>query len=155
MVEEEVQEETDFAKLAMKKLIPKAVKDQYQEYTTGSRVLQDPGNLFHWWAGQTNISTMQQMAFAHLCIPATSREAERAFSGCKYTISDHRSRLGEDILEAFEQWSSLPIQAQANPVYRIATEMRPTRNINKMSWVTFTRDKNVRCEYAQRRHRSG
>jgi hypothetical protein len=25
--------------------------------------------------------------------------------------------------------------------------MRPTRNINKMSWVTFTRDKNVRCEY--------
>ena len=49
-----MEEETDFAKLAMKKLIPKAVKDQYQEYTTGSRVLQDPGNLFHWWAGQTN-----------------------------------------------------------------------------------------------------
>ena len=75
---------------------------QYQEYTTGSRVLQDPGNLFHWWTGQTHISTMQQMAFDHLCIPATSCEAERAFSGCKYTISDHRSRLGEDILEALE-----------------------------------------------------
>ena len=65
VVEEEVEEEADFAKLAMKKLIPKAVKDQYQEYTTGSRVLQDPGNLFHWWAGQTNISTMQQMAFIY------------------------------------------------------------------------------------------
>ena len=102
MVEEEVEEETDFAKLAMKKLMPKAAKDQYQEYTTGSRVLQDPGNLFHWWAGQTHISTMQQMAFDHLCIPATSCEVERAFSGCKYTISDHRSRLGEDILEALE-----------------------------------------------------
>ena len=89
-------------KLAMKKLMPKAAKDQYQEYTTGSRVLQDPGNLFHWWAGQTHISTMQQMAFDHLCIPATSCEAERAFSGCKYTISDHRSYLGEDILEALE-----------------------------------------------------
>ena len=47
MVEAEVEEETDFAKLVMKKLMPKAVKDQYQEYTTGSRVLQDPGNLFH------------------------------------------------------------------------------------------------------------
>ena len=43
-----------------------------------------------------------KMAFDHLCIPATSCEAERAFSGCKYTISDHRSRLGEDILEALE-----------------------------------------------------
>jgi hypothetical protein len=75
---------------------------KYQEYTTGSRVLQDPGNLFHWWAGQTHISTMQEMAFDHLCIPATSCEAERAFSGCKYTISDHRSRLGEDVLEALE-----------------------------------------------------
>jgi hypothetical protein len=32
----------------------------------------------------------------------TSCEVERAFSGCKYTISDHRSRLGEDILEALE-----------------------------------------------------
>jgi hypothetical protein len=31
---------------------------------------------------------------------ATSCEAEWAFSGCKYTISDHRSRLGEDVLEA-------------------------------------------------------
>jgi hAT family C-terminal dimerisation region len=28
------------------------------------------------------ISTMQQLAFDHLCIPATSCEAERAFSGC-------------------------------------------------------------------------
>ena len=36
------------------------------------------------------------------CTPATSCEAERAFSGCKYTISNHRSRLGEDILEALE-----------------------------------------------------
>jgi hypothetical protein len=59
IVEEEVEEETDFAKLAMKKLIPKTVKDQYQEYITGSRVLQDPGNLFHWWASQTHISTSQ------------------------------------------------------------------------------------------------
>jgi hypothetical protein len=86
----------------MKKLMPEAAKDQYQEYTTGSRVLQDPGNLFHWWAGQTHISTMQQMAFDHLCIPATSCEAERAFSGCKCTISDHRSCLGEDIIETLE-----------------------------------------------------
>jgi hAT family C-terminal dimerisation region len=99
VVEAEVEEETDFAKLAMKKLMPKAVKDQYQEYTTGSRVLQDPGNLFHWWADQAHISTKQQMAFDYLCISATSCEA---FSGCKYTISDHRSRLGEDILEALK-----------------------------------------------------
>jgi hypothetical protein len=48
VVEEEMEEETDFAKLIMKKLISKTVKDQYQEYITGSRVLQDPGNLFHW-----------------------------------------------------------------------------------------------------------
>jgi hypothetical protein len=49
-----VEEKTDFAKLAMKKLMPKAVKDQYQEYITGSRVLHDPGNLFHWWANQSH-----------------------------------------------------------------------------------------------------
>jgi hypothetical protein len=42
------------------------------------------------------------MAFDHFCIPATSYEAERAFSGCKYIISDHRSRLREDILKALE-----------------------------------------------------
>jgi len=29
-------------------------------------------------------------------------EAERAFSGYKYTISDYLSRLGEDTLEALE-----------------------------------------------------
>jgi hypothetical protein len=34
VAEEEVEEETDFAKLAMKKLMPKAAKGQYQEYTT-------------------------------------------------------------------------------------------------------------------------
>jgi hypothetical protein len=39
VVEAEIEEETDFAKLGIKKLMPKAVKDQYQEYTTGSRVL--------------------------------------------------------------------------------------------------------------------
>jgi hypothetical protein len=38
VVEAEVEEETDFAKLVMKKLMPKAVKDQYQEiYNRQSR----------------------------------------------------------------------------------------------------------------------
>jgi hypothetical protein len=58
VAEEEVEEKTDFAKLVIKKLMSKAAKDQYQEYITGNRVLQNPGNLFYWWAGQTYISTM-------------------------------------------------------------------------------------------------
>src|SRR4051812_42849983 len=49
-----------------------------------------------------HISTMQQMVIDHPRIPATSCEAEWTFNGCKYTISDHQSRLGEDILEALE-----------------------------------------------------
>ena len=75
---------------------------QYQEYTTSSRVLQDQG--IYSIGGLAKLISLRcsKMAFDHLCIPATSCEAERAFSGCKYTISDHRSRLGEDILEALE-----------------------------------------------------
>jgi hAT family C-terminal dimerisation region len=36
------------------------------------------------------------MAFDYLYIPAISYKAERAFSGYKYIISNHRSRLGKD-----------------------------------------------------------
>lgn len=35
-------------------------------------------------------------------IPVMSTEAERIFSGSKLTISDQRSRLGDDIIEALE-----------------------------------------------------
>jgi hypothetical protein len=48
LVAEEEEEETDFAQLAMKKLLPKQVKDEYKDFIEGGRVLQAPANLFMW-----------------------------------------------------------------------------------------------------------
>jgi hypothetical protein len=45
---------------------------------------------------------MRQMAFDHISIPAMSAETERVFSDTKLFISDLRSRLGREIIEALE-----------------------------------------------------
>jgi hypothetical protein len=45
---------------------------------------------------------MRQMAFDHISIPAMSAETERVFSDTKLFISDLRSRLGPEIIEALE-----------------------------------------------------
>jgi hypothetical protein len=48
VAEEEEEEETDFAQLAMKKLLPKQVEDEYKDFIEDRRVLQAPANLFMW-----------------------------------------------------------------------------------------------------------
>ena len=48
LVAEEEEEETDFAQLAMKKLLPKQVKDEYKDFIEGGLVSQAPANLFMW-----------------------------------------------------------------------------------------------------------
>jgi hypothetical protein len=48
LVAEEEEEETDFAQLAMKKLLPEQVKDGYKDFIEGGQVLQAPANLFMW-----------------------------------------------------------------------------------------------------------
>jgi len=42
------------------------------------------------------------MALTYLTLPAMSAELERVFSGAKITLSDHRCRMGNDVLEAVE-----------------------------------------------------
>ena len=47
-------------------------------------------------------SDIARMGLELATIPVMSTEAERIFSGSKLTISDQRSRLGDDIIEALE-----------------------------------------------------
>jgi hypothetical protein len=61
-----------------------------------------PTDLYHWWNAQDHISSMRQMAFDHISIPAMSAETERVFSDTKLFISDLHSRLGPEIIEALE-----------------------------------------------------
>ena len=51
---------------------------------------------------EVNIPSMRQMAFDHISMPAMSAETERVFSDTKLFISDLRSRLGPEIIEALE-----------------------------------------------------
>ena len=51
---------------------------------------------------QDHIPSMRQMAFDHTSIPAMNAETERVFSDTKLFISDLRSRLGPEIIEALE-----------------------------------------------------
>jgi len=55
-----------------------------------------------WWNAQDHIPSMRQMAFDHISIPAMSAETERVFSDTKLLISDLRSRLEPEIIEALE-----------------------------------------------------
>ncbi|RPA80276.1 hypothetical protein BJ508DRAFT_201316, partial [Ascobolus immersus RN42] len=52
--------------------------------------------------------SLARMALNCLCIPAMSASAERLFSSTKHTLSDQRSRLGDEVLRAVEclkSWS--------------------------------------------------
>ena len=74
---------------------------QTKQPLTGARI-RAPENVFKWWAGETHLPNMCQLAFDHLSVPAMSSENERNFSDTKLIISDQRMRLGCDIVEALE-----------------------------------------------------
>ena len=83
-------------------MLPGVIEDEYKEYSEGQRTVRPPSNLYQWWNAQDHIPSMRQMAFDHISIPAMSSETERVFSDTKLFISDMRSRLGPEIIEALE-----------------------------------------------------
>jgi hypothetical protein len=92
----------DYFEAYLKKVLPGVVKDEYKEYSEGQRMVRPPTNLYQWWNAQNHIPSMRQMAFDHISIPAISAETERVFSNTKLFISDLRSRLRPEIIEALE-----------------------------------------------------
>jgi hypothetical protein len=86
----------------LKKVLPDVVEDEYKEYSESQRMVRPPANVYQWWNAQDHIPSMRQMAFDHISIPAMSAETERVFSDTKLFISDLRSRLGPEIIEALE-----------------------------------------------------
>jgi len=80
--------------------------DEYERYCTERRQGQKTAknfNLCSFWAGQENIyPLLARMAFDMLSIPATSSECERTFSSTKLLLTDQRSRIKDDMIEASE-----------------------------------------------------
>lgn len=63
------------------------------------------GSLISWWmspAQRFRFPLLSSMEFDIFSIPAMFSEAERVFSGAKHTISDERSSLHIDTIEALE-----------------------------------------------------
>ena len=89
----------DYFEAYLKKVLPDVVEDEYKEC---QRMVRPPTHLYQWWNAQDHIPSMRQMAFDHISIPAMSAEIERVFSDTKLFISDLRSRLGPEIIEALE-----------------------------------------------------
>jgi hypothetical protein len=82
-----------------------------------------------WWLEPTQQKTFPNLSKMHLdylSIPAMSAEPERLFSSAKVTISDRRSRLGSDVIEALECLRSwLQIQdTEADLIVDIKTDIK-------------------------------
>ena len=86
----------------MKTVPPGVIEDEYKEYSEGQRTVRPPGNLYQWWNAQDRVPSIRPMAFDHISIPVMSSETERVFSDTKLFISDMRSRLWPEIIEALE-----------------------------------------------------
>jgi hAT family C-terminal dimerisation region len=86
--------------------------DDFQRYTTGGITKLDTTdwkaqNLFQWW-NTCDFTTLRQMAFDTLSVPAMSAELERVFSQSKRTWTDDRNALKTESFEALQclkQWS--------------------------------------------------
>jgi hypothetical protein len=77
--------------------------DEYKQYCAAPVINID--DAIAWWLEPTQQKTypnLSKMALDYLSIPAMSAEPERLFSSAKITISERRSRLGSDIIEALE-----------------------------------------------------
>jgi hypothetical protein len=94
--------EYEFFDSYVQSVLPTTIEDEYFEYINGQRLKHPPENLFHWWAQQSDIPSMQQMAYDLLSIPAMSSETERIFSDSKLYLSPQRCRMGAELLEALE-----------------------------------------------------
>ena len=75
------------------------IKDEYKEYC--KQRVQPYDNLLEWWgARQQKFPYLSKMAFDLLSIPLMFVECERVFSSAKLFITERRSRLKNDIVEA-------------------------------------------------------
>lgn len=83
-------------------------KDEFDHYISSATI--DIDNPRLWWIQhQKDYPQLSKMALNILAIPAMSSEVERVFSSTGLMITDRRSRLKEDIIEAVEcmkSWSA-------------------------------------------------
>jgi hypothetical protein len=78
--------------------------DEYDRFVQSDIVcdIEDPRR---WWLEETQqkvYPNLSKMALDMLSIPAMSAEPERLFSGAKISITDRRTRLGIELIEALE-----------------------------------------------------
>ena len=92
--------------------------DEFDLYIADHFILREEDKdriAFDWWLEseqRTRYPLLLKMAIDIYSIPAMSSEAERVFSGAKYTISDLRGRLKSEIIELLEclkSWFRLDI----------------------------------------------
>ena len=92
----------DYFEANMKTVLPDVVEGEHKEYSEGGHMVRSPANLYQLWNAQDHISSMRQLPFDHISIPAMSAETEGVFSDTNLFISDLRSRLGGETLK---RWS--------------------------------------------------
>ena len=73
-----------------------------EKITEGASCLQQPAAVQFWKKQATEYPIMSQTARRLLCITASSAQSERDFSSVGRTVTDKRSRLNEDTVEAIE-----------------------------------------------------
>ena len=94
----------EFLDWRKKHLQPALITDEYERYCQAERAYGFTSAL-SWWLEETqekNYPNLSKMAVDILSIPAMSAEPERLFSGAKLTVTDRRSRLGSDVMEALK-----------------------------------------------------
>jgi hypothetical protein len=97
---EEEDSDRDFLQRYLDNLMPNKIKDEFEDYTKGSRVPKLDSSVYDWWKIQDHIPSMRKMAYDHLCVLAMSSETERCFRGTKLGISETRKRLDWAVIEA-------------------------------------------------------
>jgi hAT family C-terminal dimerisation region len=66
--------------------MPNMKADEYKDSSEGPRLQKKPDSVFKWWDSQIDYSSLRQMAFDFLSIPAMSTECERVFSDTKHIV---------------------------------------------------------------------
>jgi hAT family C-terminal dimerisation region len=81
--------------------------DEYQAYLAQKTLKQKPTNIFNWWINKAEEwPCLTSLAFTVLSIPAMSAEVERVFSSTKMLVTERRSNLRVETIEANEcLWS--------------------------------------------------
>ena len=90
--------------IAKKQAQPIDNLEKLVQYVSEARLI-EVGSLISWWispAQRSRFPLLSSMAIDIFSIPAMSSKVERVFSGAKLTISDGRSSLYIDTIEALE-----------------------------------------------------